>query len=284
MTGLELATIALRAFVYAGSIAVAGGALFRVSLPRAASMVAPTLKHQIVAGFAVLLLVEPLRYCVFQLTIADGDAGLAFGPELRSMAFQTPIGQAALVRLAAAIVVLGATLLRAYVSAAIAASVMIAAFLLEGHTAASDLRIWAAPLLALHLAAVHWWLGALFPLIAVTRLADPAAIALAIEAFGRQALWVVATLVAAGSILAVLLTGATVNLASPYQQRLLVKLALVIGLISIAALNKLRLTPMLRTNPVLGAQMLRTSIRIEILLAFSVLTATAWLTATAPDN
>lgn len=283
MTGLEPLSIVLRALGYAGAIGVAGGALFSLSFPKAAAAIAPTLRRQIAIGFLVLLLIEPVRYAVFQLAIADGDPDLAFGPDLRAMGFETPIGQAALVRLAAAAVVVVAALVRARLVAAVAAAAVIGSFLIEGHTAASDDRLLLAPLLALHLAGVHWWLGALIPLIAVTRLPDPGEAAAAIEDFGRQALWIVAVLVAAGAVLALLLTGAELDLDIAYQQRLLIKLGLVAALIAVAAVNKLRLTPLLRTDFAAGAHKLRASIRIEITVAAAILLATAWFTATAPD-
>ena len=75
-----------------------------------------------------------------------------------------------------------------------AALVVIGSFLLEGHTASSHERILAAPLLFVHLAAVHWWLGALLPLIALTWCAEPATVVATIEAFGARAMWVVAAL------------------------------------------------------------------------------------------
>lgn len=97
-------------------------------------------------------------------------------------------------------------------------------------------------------------------------------------------MWIVATLVGAGGLLALLLTGARLDLANPYQQRLLIKLGLVAGLLATAAFNKFRLTPLLRADPARAAVLLRTSIRIEVAVALTVLLATAWMTATAPDS
>lgn len=53
---------------------------------------------------------------------------------------------------------------------------------------------------------------------------------------------------------------------------------------SLAAVNKLSLTPLLARDYALGAARLRMSIRMEIAVALSVLTATAWLVGTAPDS
>lgn len=283
MTDLEPLTLALRALVYVGSIAMAGGAIFIVRFPRAAMLVMRTLERQLIVGFVLLLVVEPLRYGVFQLTIADGDWGLAFGPDMRAMAFETPIGKAALVRLGAGAVLLLATLRHARATCVLASAVMIGSFLIEGHTAGSGTGLWPSALLGLHLAGVHWWIGALFPLAAVTRLTNPAQVVPTIEAFGNEALWMVGALVAAGVLLIVWLTGGALDPANAYQQRLALKLALVAGLLAIAAYNRRRLTPALRTDFAPATRRLRNAIHIEAGVAFAVLAATAWLTAVSPD-
>jgi putative copper export protein len=134
------------------------------------------------------------------------------------------------------------------------------------------------------LTAVHWWLGALFPLLALTYCAAPPTVVVTMETFGRRAVWIVTLLVTAGALLALLLTGGVVRLDSAYQQRLLIKLALVALLLTLAAINKLRLTPLLARDYALGAARLRMSIRIEIAVAGIILAASAWLVATAPDT
>lgn len=279
----EQVAVLLRALVYAGAIATAGAMLFQASFTQAARAVAPVLRRQILIGFLLLLIVEPLRYGIFQLAIADGDWTLAFGPDLRWMGMLTPIGQAAAVRLIAAAVIVAAGLRCAPIGLT-AAFVVIGSFLLEGHTAASEGRLLVAPLLFVHLTAVHWWLGALFPLIAVTRRVEPAAAVATVELFGGRAILVVGGLLAAGLLLVLLLTGGAVRLDSAYQQRLLIKLTLVALLLSIAAVNKLRLTPLLRRDYALGAARLRASIRVEIAVAALILCASAWLVATGPDT
>jgi putative copper export protein len=65
---------------------------------------------------------------------------------------------------------------------------------------------------------------------------------------------------------------------------LLIKLGLVAALLSVAAWNKLRLTPLLQREFATGANHLRASIRVEITLAAIILCATAWLVGTAPDS
>jgi copper resistance protein D len=279
----EQAAVLLRALTYAGTIAVAGAMLFRASFPQAGDAVAPVLRRQIVVGFLLLLLAEPLRYVIFQLAIADGDWSLAFGPELRWMGMETPIGQAAAVRLIAAAVIVAVGLRWASVGLTLA-FVLIGSFLLEGHTAASEGRLLVAPLLFIHLTAVHWWIGALFALIAVTRRMEPAAAVATIEQFGARAILVVGGLLTAGALLVLLLTGGEVRLDVAWQQRLLIKLGVVSLLLLIAAFNKLRFTPLLARDYASGAARLRMSIRVEIAVAALILCASAWLVSTAPDG
>lgn len=281
MSAAEIASVVLRTLGYAGAIGVAGGALFRLGFPAAANGVAPVVRRQILGGFLLLLAVEPLRYAAFQLAIADGDWALAFGPDLRWMGLETPIGQAALVRLAAAAVVVIAGL-RVRLLALAGALTVIGSFLIEGHTAASATRPIAAPLLFVHLAAVSWWIGALPPLLALTRTTQPGIVGATMRVFGRRAAWIVGALLIAGAGLAVLLTGGVLQPDGAYQQRLLIKLALVAALLSFAAWNKLRLTPLLATDYAAAVSRLRVSIRWEIAIALVILTVSAWLVTTAP--
>ena len=283
MIDSDVITATLRGLVYVGSIGVAGSMLFALSYPQAMSACRAALRGQAIAGFCLLLVVEPLRYVAFQLAIAGGDWGLAFGPDLIGMGFETPIGQAAATRLlaAAAILFVGFRIPAIGLAAAFA---MIGSFLLEGHTAAGEMPIILAALLFVHLTSVHWWLGALCPLLALLRNAQPATAIATIETFSTRAVLVVPALLTAGALLAVLLAGDYIRLDSAYLQRLAIKLVLVAGLLAIAAFNKLRLTPLLGRDFQLGAARLRSSICVEISIALTVLAATAWLVGAAPDS
>ncbi|MBN1238215.1 MAG: CopD family protein [Gammaproteobacteria bacterium] len=282
MIDVELLSAGSRTLTYVGSVAVAGAMLFAASFPRAADAIAPELRRQAVAGFALLLVAEPLRYLGFQLAVAEGDWALAFGPDMRWLGLQTPMGNAAGVRLIAAAVIVFVGL-RVHALGLAAALIMIGSFLLQGHTVSGEPRLAVAALLLVHLAAVHWWLGALLPLSFLTRRADPRLAAATVAAFSARAVWVVVALLAAGIALALTLTGAELRPASPYQQRLLVKLVLVAAVLGIAARNKMRLVPLLKCDYALGAAKLRASIRCEIAAALAVLTASAWLVGVPPD-
>lgn len=284
MMGLDIVSVALRALTYVGSIAAAGGILFALGFPRPADVIREGIERQIFVGCCLLLLIEPLRYAAFQLSISEGDWSIAFGPDLRWLGLQTPLGQAAVTRLigAVALMTIGPRSSAVGLAAALA---MIASFALEGHTASNEARsaISVAALLT-HVTAIHWWLGTLYPLLMLTRVAEPATISAAIETFARRAMWVIAGLLLAGALLLILLTGGRINAASPYQYRFVLKLLLVVLLLSVAAWNKLRLTPLLIRQHKMGRAKLLASIRLELIIAMSVLVATAWAIDSAPDG
>jgi len=275
--------IILRALAYAAALGAAGGVLFALSFPQAATHVDRSVRRQILLGCALLIFIETLRYVAFQLAVAEGDWSVAFAPGMRWMALQTAIGQAAVARLLATFVMLATALQWPRISLA-AALVMIASFALEGHTMSSGYRLLVAPLLLIHFAAVSWWLGALYPLLALTRQAAPEVAAKAVRAFGRRAAWVVGALLGAGVALLIVLTSGEFRPDSDYQQRFVIKLVLVAALLSLAAWNKLRLTPLLSENYSLGAAKLRRSIRCEIAVALIILATTAWIISTSPTE
>jgi putative copper export protein/mono/diheme cytochrome c family protein len=102
----------------------------------------------------------------------------------------------------------------------------------------------------LHLLAAGGWLGALIPLIFVLRQArDPGWLPIAQQAtlrFSTLGLITVASLVATGLVNSWYLVGNVPALVgTPYGRLLLVKLALFAAMLSLAAVNRIRLTPLL---------------------------------------
>ena len=278
--GPDWIAVLLRTMVYIGTIASAGGVLVRATLDT--SITARTLDRQIFCGLGLLALCEPLRYVAFQLSIAQGDWAMAFDPAMRWMGMETPLGHAAGVRFTGAgIILIGLLLWRPL---AIAGAVLaIVSFLLEGHTLSHEHRPLLAALLFAHLAMVHWWLGALLPLrAALSERNDPQATASLILNFAGKAIWAVGILTVTGIIMLGELTDWRLAPASAYQQGFALKLASFAALITIAAVNKLRWTPILIDNPAVGQRGLRTSIGIETIAATTLLFATALATSFPP--
>ncbi len=281
MTQPDRLAIILRALIYVGSFAAAGGVLFWLSFPNAARLIESSLKRQILIGCWLVLLVEPLRYVTFQLAVAEGDWSAAFAPGMRWTAFETGLGMGATVRMLAAAALLTARSQWRAVSAATAFA-MIASFALEGHTVNGGNRLVLAALLLLHLAAISWWIGALYPLLVILRRTPPDVAVATITTFSRRAMWIVLALLGAGALLLLSLTGAELDTGSEYQQRFACKLMLVAVLLALAAWNRLRLTPLLEADYGTGSRKLRRSIKAEIAVAAMILAATAWIITVSP--
>ncbi len=134
-------------------------------------------------------------------------------------------------------------------------------------------------LLGVHLLGIAFWLGALTPLLMVLCSSDPRVAASVAARFSVIAIGVVAVLIAAGMGLLWMLLGRFSELwGSTYGRFMSLKLLLVAGLLCCAAVNKWRLTPRLLTNEPAAVRGLKTSIRLEMLLAGLILTTTAVFT------
>jgi putative copper export protein len=186
-------------------------------------------------------------------------------------------GNATAARLAG-LAVLGAIGIAGPVTQAIALAAALAtvtSFALTGHAGAIGPRA----LVALHLIAVAYWVGALLPLYRVSANVDRVLAGAVLERFGTIAVLVVGVLIVAGATLALLLLGSVDALVSSgYGRLLLIKLALVATLLSLAALNKLRLTPAFAGGDSAAPARLRRSIAAELFLVVAILAVTATFT------
>ena len=275
---LDWLSVILRSLVYVATIAVAGSVFVRATLALPAAD--RILDRQITFGVVLLFVCEPVRYAAFQLSIAQGDWAMAFDPAMRWMGAETPLGQAAAVRLIGAAVVVSGLWWRPLALAG--ALLIVSSYLVEGHTVASDTRFLLAALLFLHLAIAHWWMGALLPLRAVASGTTNDAIVQSIEGFGRKAMLAVAVLLLAGLTMLGELVEWRFNAASAYQQGFLIKLLGFTLIIAIAGLNKMMWTPLLVQEPQRGRDGLRSSITVELALAAAILFATAVATSFPP--
>jgi copper transport protein len=150
---------------------------------------------------------------------------------------------------------------------------------LGGHSAASGWMV--QTVLALHVTCAAYWLGSLWPLLIVLGRLPANEAASVVRRFSAFAVAAVALLAVCGLVIAasrVSDIGAAV--ATGYGRLLIVKLTLVGVLISVAAINRQRLTPLWAAGT--SASALRRNIRIEIALGAAILTATAVLAHTPP--
>lgn len=155
-------------------------------------------------------------------------------------------------------------------------------FALRGH-AVSQPRAILSALFAIHIVAASFWIGGFYPLHDMAG-RGAAAAARTADRFGRAALVMVGLLILAGTSLLWLLAGNPIAaLAQPWGQFIALKLMIVAGLLGLAGLNKLRLTPALAATGD-GGPLCR-SIRWEAAAFLAILLITAAITSlVAPEH
>ena len=209
----------------------------------------------------------------------------AVDPMMLGFVWNSPLGNAALLRGIGEVLVLGLILRGAVgLGAGLVGTLLIAAsYTLVGHSL-GDPRWVLASLLTVHLLAAAFWVGALAPL---HRAAANSASATLLHRFGLIASGTVALLVIAGLTFAWLMIESFTGLVTTaYGLTLLAKVAVVSGLMGLAALNKLKFVPALASEHPGATLHLRRSIRIEMIAVAVILIMTATLTSvtTPPVN
>ena len=238
------------------------------------------------AGIAALVL------AMGQVPVAagalGGDLASAADPVLLTLVIEAPVGLSALVAsggLALLLVIERAPAAVPLAVRMVPPALVILSMTLVGH--ATSRGVLTGMLLALHLYGIGFWLAALLPLrrMCLAPMGGPGNdgemtdLATLAEEFGRLAAVLVAMLVVAGLCYAALLLGSlTALVTTPYGQVLLAKIALVGGILGLAAVNRFRLVPALRTGAAQAASRLRRSIEIEMGIAGLILVATSLLT------
>ena len=162
--------------------------------------------------------------------------------------------------------------------AILGAVLCIAAFTLTGHTVTAAHRSLSALTLALHLAVIAFWLGALLPLRLATLCEEPVVAGEAVAAFSAVAIWLVPLIALAGIGLMVLLLPDMTALRQPYGLFLLGKIGLYLGLMGLAGLNKWLYGPGLARSAAAAVRFRRT-VALEFVLICVVLAVTAVMTA-----
>ena len=228
----------------------------------------------LLASFATL-------YATVALLNGLGLAG-GFDAELWALVAGTAAGDAVKVRLAGlALLLLGLLVARLrFTLAVLGGLVVTASFGFVGHVQDDPHSLLLHGLLLLHLLAVAFWIGSLWPLLRLATAPEAGRVAAVMQRFGGLAAWVVACLMAAGVVLAVLLLDGVIPLfTTSYGRLLLVKLALVGLLLGFAALNKWRLVPALAAAAPGAGRRLQRSIALEIVLVVLILGTTGLLTS-----
>lgn len=281
--GAMFAGVTIRALGYACALIAAGTVAF-VGLARRHGVSTHPMRR-FAAGTAVVGVVLVALVIARRAAFLGGDTlAAAADPALLALVLESPFGTGSAVRAAGLLVIIALIAERRAgdATAWLGSAAIIASFAFSGHVL-SEPRWALTTLVVVHTAAVAYWLAALPGLWMITRTATIDQAAGIINGFGQTAQWVVAALVVAGTGMLLLLAdsaGALVR--SAWGLAIGAKLLVVAGLISLAAYNKLRLTPALLAGDTAATHTLRRTIAAEMGLAVVVLTLTAALTATSP--
>lgn len=280
----DAAAIIAKVLTYAFSLTSAGGALFLLVFSRhlhedeRLRIVRSTC---LLAGFALVL--TALRLPILAGSMG-GDLASMSDSSLLQFAFQSSEGSAARLRSAGLVLILLLPLLRSRTLgiASIGAGLVAVSFAFTGHSVSLDDAVLPRLLVAGHLLGVSYWLGALYPLRLLTWSSDIPRIAHVMKQFGDIALAAVGGLIAAGALLLWFLLETPLALfENTYGRLVALKLLFVAGLLCLAAVNKLSLTPSLLAGDAAVLRRLRLSIGVEIALAAVILAVTAAFTTIA---
>ena len=155
-------------------------------------------------------------------------------------------------------------------------------FTASGHAAVAPPAVVALPAVALHAAALIFWMGSLLPLLFSLRGPAPDAV---LRRFSAIAVPMVGALILSGATLTWLQAGsAEALMGSSYGLVLAAKLALVAVLLALAARNRLVLTPALGADHPQAAPRLARAIRAEILLGLAILALASAFRLTPPPR
>ncbi|WP_038936950.1 copper resistance CopC/CopD family protein [Bradyrhizobium japonicum] len=201
------------------------------------------------------------------------------------VAFATSAGPALLVAIAAMLLALMALRSGWYARAlAIIALVGVGLSLaMTGHAATAPPEALTRPAIFLHGLGVTIWIGALAPLVALVSKPTTATLPV-VNRFSRIAALAVGVLALTGLALAIVQLEKPVALVETrYGFILSIKLALVTGLLALAALNRFRLTPALARDES-GTPALKRSILLEGAIALAILAVVASWRFTPPPR
>ena len=289
LDGWAALAILAKAAGYALALLAMGGALFLAVFERETNGGGAALGRFVrrVAAMAaiILLAVLALRFGIRSARISGMGLDGMTDPVMLGFVWDSPLGSAAVWRgIGAALVLLVLVPGRPALAGGVIGAVLIAVSYAQVGHSLGEPRWWLGTLLVLHLLAVSYWIGALLPLRRVAVSADGAAL---LHRFGTIASGIVGLLVVVGVTFAWLVSGSPAALlGTAYGWMLLAKVALVGVLLSLAALNKLRLVPALADGDTSATTALRRSIAWEAAAVALILLATAILTSvtTPPVN
>ncbi|HEY1799063.1 MAG TPA: copper homeostasis membrane protein CopD [Stellaceae bacterium] len=275
------ATVAIRFILFAAAMLAFGTAAFRVYVPELGADVARRLVGAIRAAAIVTFLASLAMVAVTAADMTGSDAAAASPAMLATVLFGTEFGHAWCWHLGFTLGLIGAAFSRFAGPTLVLAGLTLASLGFVGH--AADME--GLPGLghelnqAVHLLAAGAWLGGLWPLYSLLRLARPAdpAVEDGVAHFSQMGYVAVALIAATGIINACMLVGSVGALfGTAYGRLLSVKVALYVLMVAIALTNRLMIAPRLAHDTTTSARLAR-SVVIEQALGLAILLAVSIL-------
>jgi copper transport protein len=270
-----------RLILYVGLFAGSGGAFFAAWIGREATTRAAcrVVEGAIGIGIAASLLSVGLQGLD---ALGEGFPAL-LSPHPWHAGLKTSFGLSAVTAIAALLCAFAA--MRSRMTSATLALIGLGgaglALSLSGHASAASPQWLTRPSVFVHGTAAAFWVGALVPLVLVVRDRRRASLPI-VRRFSALAVPAVGLMVLAGLVLSIVqLETPSALLTTDYGRVFLVKMAAVLCLLALAAINRLRLTPMLAAKDA-GSRHLVRSILCEIALTVVVLGAVAAWRFTPP--
>mgnify|MGYP006093212811 FL=1 len=269
-----LAAIVTKFALYLGVMTSAGTVMamlmFRLERTRGLAMT-----------FAVLGIVAAILAFSLRGANLTGDVSGLTDPEMLKLLWTTPVGTALLLRLVGlGLLIAGLLMGRVGTWVSVLGGVIaIWSFDQVGHVSGLETTLLDLALM-LHLLAVALWIGVLTPLKRLASSSSTYASAADVgHRFGVVASATVPVLIIVGGYMGYQLVGSfTALVGTSYGQAMIIKVLLVGLLLGLAAANKLRFIPALRTGDSAVANHLSKSISVEWIVILAVLGMTAVLT------
>ena len=270
----------LKTLLYLSLLGTVGTLLFSLHFSKYQSLAGVRYCQSLINKSASLGIIVSLGTFFSVAGNMGGDFVSAIDMIMLRLAFESKLGLASLIAL------LGFVILRVtnkstsqlgFVISLIGLILVLLSFVISGHSTKDGFIT--QSLLLIHLVGISYWLGSLLPFSWMCISDDDENLYIITHRFGVLAIGYIMALMISGFIFAYHLIGSFYALINTsYGNVLLAKLVAVFLILSLGALNKFKLVPLLIKNPTVGAKRLRSSVNFEILLALIILGFSSLLT------
>lgn len=284
MTGFDGLAIGVKAVGYAALLVAAGSVLCPLTIEGV-----PLKERRLLARLMTVLVGMALALIVARLMLeavflAGDQWSAALDWPLLTLVGGSALGQTLGLQGVGAVLLLGALRqgMMGVVASLAGVALIAVAFPASGHVG-NTATILDNALLVIHMLALIFWVGVFVPLYRLSAQPGDAA-AIVADDFGRKAIPVVAALIIAGVLALQRLTGGLpAALQTPYGQLFAAKLAVVAGVLALAALNRRIHTPALQAGRPGAGRGMRRSLALEgVAIGLVILISATFTTLTGP--